>query len=267
MNYGDLVAFLSKYTDILSPLGQLMYTILFIEIACSLFWKDGMYSLFGTIGNVANGFVAKFLSFWIIATYAGYYVLWHLNAYAIFPPISITPVSFVICLLLVDFFYYLFHRMHHTFEFFWMFHASHHGDDKLNLSTALRVSWVEQFYIILFFIPVVLLGFTAKEVIFAYFTLSVYQFFCHGQYMQLPRFFDYFMVTPHNHSVHHDQQHKNQCSNFGGTFSIWDRLFGTYTEDVPNFKPGLPNYHQDNTLLIQADPIISYFKKLFSKTL
>lgn len=265
MHVLEPLAPLLKYTDIFSPFGQIMYAILIVEFLCSMYWKDGIYSFFGTIGNTINGFVAKFFSLWFIATATGYYVLWHMDHLSLFPTHAITPVSFIICLILVDFFYYLFHLMHHTFDFFWMFHAAHHGDNKLNLSTALRVSWMEQFYIILFFIPVVLLGFSAKEVILAYFTLSLYQFFCHGQYLQLPRFFDYVMVTPHNHSIHHDQEYKNHNSNFGGTFSIWDRFFGTYTEDVEHFVPGLKGYQQDNTFLIQADPIAAYIKKLFTK--
>jgi sterol desaturase/sphingolipid hydroxylase (fatty acid hydroxylase superfamily) len=36
------------------------------------------------------------------------------------------------------------------------------------------------------------------------------------------------IITPDYHRVHHSTRHNR--SNFGTTFSVWDRIFGTYTD-------------------------------------
>ena len=38
------------------------------------------------------------------------------------------------------------------------------------------------------------------------------------------------MVTPRYHHVHHSENPSHANVNFGVTFSIWDRLFGTYLD-------------------------------------
>jgi sterol desaturase/sphingolipid hydroxylase (fatty acid hydroxylase superfamily) len=41
---------------------------------------------------------------------------------------------------------------------------------------------------------------------------------------------EWVLVTPRYHHVHHSCDLALSNSNFGVTFSIWDRLFGTYTD-------------------------------------
>ena len=96
--------------------------------------------------------------------------------------------------------------------------------------------------------------------ILAYLYLNAHQFLAHSAYIRLPRFFDYVFVTPHNHRIHHDQAVVNQNSNFGGIFSIWDRLFGTYVSDIKEFTPGIKGYSQDNFIMMEVDPIVRYLK-------
>ena len=38
-------------------------------------------------------------------------------------------------------------------------------------------------------------------------------------------------VTPNMHKYHHHFEMPWTDSNYGGKFSIWDRIFGTYTQD------------------------------------
>lgn len=229
-----------------------------------MYKKDGVYSVAETATNTVNGIFIKILSARIFSMYAIYYVVWHINTLSLLSPIPFNVSSFILCFLLVDFFYYLFHRLHHSVDFFWMFHSVHHGDDKFNLSTSFRLSWIEQTYLLLFFIPIMLVGFSPLEIVIAYGFLSFYQFFCHGPYIQFPRFLDYILVTPHNHSIHHDQAIRHQTNNYGGVFCIWDRALGTYTAEIDSFTPGIAGYHQINTLKMQTDPIVSYFKRHFS---
>jgi hypothetical protein len=45
-----------------------------------------------------------------------------------------------------------------------------------------------------------------------------------------------FLVTPSNHRVHHGQNDYCIDRNYGGIFSIWDRMFGTYADERPEEK-------------------------------
>ena len=40
------------------------------------------------------------------------------------------------------------------------------------------------------------------------------------------------IVTPHMHKVHHSRDQKETDSNYSNIFSLWDRLFGTYTAEI-----------------------------------
>ena len=41
-----------------------------------------------------------------------------------------------------------------------------------------------------------------------------------------------FFVTPNMHKVHHSREQHETDSNYSNIFSIWDRIFGTYTATV-----------------------------------
>jgi sterol desaturase/sphingolipid hydroxylase (fatty acid hydroxylase superfamily) len=41
---------------------------------------------------------------------------------------------------------------------------------------------------------------------------------------------EWFLVTPRMHFIHHNHQKQYGDSNFGSYFSVWDHLFGTYTD-------------------------------------
>lgn len=246
-----------------------MFIIPFALVTCefiySIYKRDGIYNSGGTASNILNGLIIKLISLRVFALYLAYYVVWHLSRYSLLKAIPVNPLSFVACFLLVDFSYYVFHYVHHRFEFFWMFHSVHHSDTEFNLSTSWRLSWIEQIYIFFFFTPIMFLGFSPLEVLVAYGYLSFYQFFVHDHYFNMPRFLDYILVTPNNHSIHHDQVVRNQTSNFGGVLSIWDHAFNTYTPSIASFTPGIEGYHEESILKIQVDPIVSYIKRRLSK--
>jgi len=44
------------------------------------------------------------------------------------------------------------------------------------------------------------------------------------------------MVTPSNHRVHHGQNDYCIDRNYGGIFSVWDKMFGTYADEREDEK-------------------------------
>ncbi len=244
---------------ILLFLGYITIFLIFIEFIYSIYKKDGIYSKKGTLANVLNGLVLVLVSRYFITLYIGYFiVLYSLLNYEAF---HFTVVNFAIALLLVDFMYYLFHLLHHRIYFFWKFHHVHHGDNKLNLSTSYRISWVEQIYEFLFFLPLVVIGIHPLLILISFYILCLWQFICHSQYIKFPHFLSYIFITPQLHAIHHNQINKHQNSNFGGIFSIWDHMLGSHVDKIGSFTPGIKGYHQNNLLMIYTDPIFKHINK------
>lgn len=253
-----------SYFDILKYLFLFNFIAILIEYIYSSIKKDGIYDNVGTLNNVLSGVVLNQLSARVFVVYFAF-VIKYLGFLPKSFELKFSLPNFIFCLFFVDFMYYVFHYLHHKFGLLWSFHIVHHSDKKLNLSTAERISWVEQFYIFIFFLPVHYAGFSAATIFLAFYVLSLYQFYCHSQYIKLPRFFDYLFVTPHNHRVHHDESRLNQSSNMGGVFSIWDRMFGTYVPEIKEFNPGVKSYKELNFLKYQFAPFINYLKSYANK--
>jgi len=136
-------------------------------------------------------------------------------------------------LLAYDFSYYWFHRISHEVKLFWAAHVVHHQSEDYNLGTALRQSGSGLFGFI-FYLPWLYIGIPA-EILFASGALNlVYQFWVHTQHVDRIGPLEYIMVTPSNHRVHHAQNRIYIDRNYGGIFCIWDRMFGTFQDELEN---------------------------------
>jgi sterol desaturase/sphingolipid hydroxylase (fatty acid hydroxylase superfamily) len=139
-----------------------------------------------------------------------------------------------LCFILDDLGYYWFHRSAHRVRWFWAGHVNHHSSQHYNLSTALRQSWTSFFALsFIFRIPLALIGFHPAMILFCGAINLIYQFWIHTEAIgKLPRWFEYVMNTPSHHRVHHATNPRYLDANYAGSFIIWDRMFGTFTEEV-----------------------------------
>ncbi|WNZ56310.1 sterol desaturase family protein [Microbulbifer sp. MKSA007] len=60
----------------------------------------------------------------------------------------------------------------------------------------------------------------------------IYQFWVHTQKIPKIRWLEWFVITPSNHRVHHAQNAVYVDKNYGGILILWDRLFGTYQQEL-----------------------------------
>jgi sterol desaturase/sphingolipid hydroxylase (fatty acid hydroxylase superfamily) len=174
-----------------------------------------------------------------------------------------TPIQIIGTIIIVDFLYYLYHRAHHANSKLFTIHRIHHVGTKYNLALAIMLPWVGQASIYLMLVPLVLLHITPLTIVSAYFFLLTYQFFCHISYLQLPRWCDIFLVTPRNHRIHHYHDRYSQAHNFGAVFSLWDRLFFTYTDDLrgKDVRFGVDDHMPIDFLSMQKETVMQFFKK------
>ncbi|MCU0417958.1 MAG: sterol desaturase family protein [Cytophagaceae bacterium] len=164
-------------------------------------------------------------------------LVWAVYYYLCPPQIVMAPSwwSFILCFVFYDFWRYWAHRLAHEQRFWWASHITHHSSDYYNLTVSFRLCWVDQVKLV-FFLPVVLVGFDPLQFFLAHQIAVLYQFWQHTEVIkQLPAWFEWFFVTPTNHRVHHGKNEAFIDKNYGSTFIIWDRLFGTYQE--PTERP------------------------------
>jgi sterol desaturase/sphingolipid hydroxylase (fatty acid hydroxylase superfamily) len=144
--------------------------------------------------------------------------------------------AFILCFILDDFAYYWAHRTGHRVRWFWASHVNHHSSQHYNLSTALRQSWTGFFALsFIFRIPLAFLGFHPAMLLFCGALNLIYQFWIHTEAIgKLPRWFEAVMNTPSHHRVHHATNPRYLDANYAGTFIIWDKMFGSFIEEVDN---------------------------------
>lgn len=147
------------------------------------------------------------------------------------------PMTWITALLLYDFCYYWVHRTGHEINIFWASHVVHHSSEEFNLSTALRQSSTGFLFRWIFYIPLALLGFPVKVFIIVGLIDFVYQYWVHTKLIGRLGWLEYVVVTPSNHRVHHGQNDYCMDKNYGGIFSFWDRIFGTYADEREDEAP------------------------------
>jgi sterol desaturase/sphingolipid hydroxylase (fatty acid hydroxylase superfamily) len=145
---------------------------------------------------------------------------------------------YAIAFMALDFSGYWTHRIAHQVNFFWNKHAIHHSSEDFNLACALRQSissFVNLFTI--FLLPAALFG-VPTEVIAVIAPLHLFaQFWYHTQHIGKMGFLENIIVTPSHHRVHHAINPEYLDKNHGQIFIFWDKLFGTFQEELPESPP------------------------------
>lgn len=137
-----------------------------------------------------------------------------------------------------DFTFYWHHRLSHEIRILWAAHVNHHSSQTLNLATALRQSWAEQLYKFFWWLWMPLVGFPPLMMLMMMSISLIYQYWVHTELIKkLPKWFEFFFNTPSHHRVHHASNVRYMDQNHAGILVIWDRLFGTFTEERENEKP------------------------------
>ena len=147
-----------------------------------------------------------------------------------------TFLSNIIFIIVMDLVIYLQHIMVHAIPLFWRLHRVHHADLDYDTTTGARFHTLEILLsMCIKLIAIVLLGPSVLAVVLFEIILNATAMFNHGN-VKFPKMVDkilrYFIVTPDMHRVHHSIEEDETNSNFGFNISIWDRIFGTYREDV-----------------------------------
>lgn len=141
-------------------------------------------------------------------------------------------IKIVLALFIVDFIIYWIHRAQHHFNAMWRTHAWHHSIEQMYWFSGFRTSFFHSFIynIPQVVIPVVLLRLSPAAAAIGYSLGLLIQFWEHTNLkVRLGPLLGWFLVTPEYHRIHHSAT-LNRGKNLGTTFSVWDRMFGTYVD-------------------------------------
>ena len=185
---------------------------------------DSINSLSAGVLSQASGLLTKGLGL------IGYLLIW--EHIALFQFDLESPWVWILAFVLYDFCYYWSHRIGHERNVFWASHVVHHQSEDYNLTTALRQTSTGFLLGWIFYLPMALIGIPPVVLVTVGALNLLYQFWVHTRHIPKLGWFEWFFISPSNHRVHHGQNPRYMDRNYGGVFIIWDRLLGTFQEEL-----------------------------------
>ncbi len=194
--------------------------------------RKRLYRLNDTLNDLALGAIQQVLGiFTRTVLFAGY--VWIFERFAWSALDATQAWVWVVGFLGVDFCYYWFHRISHEVNFLWAAHIVHHQSEEYNLAVALRQSAIQPIFSAPFYWPLAILGLPPKVFLICDAMNTLYQFWIHTRTVgKLGTAVEAVLNTPSHHRVHHGSDPIYIDRNHGGTFIVWDRLFGSFQEEL-----------------------------------
>lgn len=206
-------------------------------------WSHAAINIFFTVTTVVINFLMAFMllraSDWAVNHDFG--ILQWLPAMPLW-------LEMVIGLLLLDLIgAWLVHWAEHRVKWMWRFHLIHHTDPNVDTTSANRHHPGESVFRFVFTTAGAVLTGAPMWLVFLYQSLSVVLSQFNHANIRFPRGLDralsWIIVTPGMHRVHHHYTLPYTDSNYGNIFSVWDRLFGTFTQmDQEKIVFGIDTY-------------------------
>jgi len=256
--------FLSFFEDL-----PVIYKALWAVFCIMVFWLlEGYFSLFrfqykkwrhaGTnffflflvlMINVGFGVLAAAVFIWSDKSEVG--LLNYIHA-----PVWIELLISIILLDLIA--QYFVHYLLHKVKWMWRLHIVHHSDKNVDVTSGTRhhpFDFIirESFALV----ALIILGMPVSFYVFYRILTILFTYFTHAN-IRLPLWLDkalsLIIVSPNMHKFHHHYQLPWTDSNYGGIFSIWDRLFGTFVYENPDdiqYGIDIADHTSDEDVLVQ----------------
>src|SRR3989442_507433 len=151
-----------------------------------------------------------------------------------------SPIKIVVALFVADFSIYWIHRAQHRYGVLWRTHAWHHSIEQMYWFAGFRTSFLHSFIYNLpqVVIPITFFRLSPAEAGIGYSLGLLIQFWEHTNLNVNVGPLAWLIITPAYHRIHHSAT-VHRGKNLGTTFSLWDRMFGTYVDPgcVPESFP------------------------------
>ena len=224
------------YANVLLWVIPIFFVLIVLEIIYGYIKKNQTHTFMDTLSSLSSGMtnILKDVLGLVVIVISYPFLLDNLSIYSI----ENSLIIYIIAFICIDFAGYWSHRLNHRINLFWNQHIIHHSSEEFNLACALRQSFSDLLgYTALFLIPAAVIG-VPEDVITLLAPLHLFgQFWYHTQHIGKLGFLEYFLVTPSQHRVHHAINPIYIDKNLAPIFCIWDRLFGTFQEELDEEPP------------------------------
>src|SRR5208282_1018686 len=195
------------------------------------------------------------------AAVLGVYALVYQRARLItFPQGSLWP--WALAVVGVELGYYWWHRLSHEVNFMWAVHVVHHQSEDYNLAVALRQAILSPVTVLPFYLPLAVLGVPVVPFAVVDALVTLYQFWIHTELVRRCGPLEAVLNTPSHHRVHHAVNPQYLDRNYGGTFIVWDRLFGSFAEEREACIYGVSHpLRSFNPIWAQVQPLVALLQE------
>ena len=227
---------MSTYASILLWVVPGFMFLMTIEVIYGHLTNKQTYSFMDTLSSLSSGITNVLKdSLGLVLVILSYpYIL---DAIAVFD-LESSVLLYVVAFICIDFASYWNHRLNHKVNIFWNRHVIHHSSEEFNLACALRQSisaWIG--FGALFLIPAAFFG-VPPQLITLLAPIHLFaQFWYHTRHIGKLGFLEYIIVTPSQHRVHHAINPIYIDKNLSAIFCVWDRVFGTFQEELDHEPP------------------------------
>ena len=233
---GDYSAF-RTYDGIVSLVYPLIPLLVILEFGLGLIYKKPQTKVYKVnfLIYVFNRFIGRFIAIAMVTLCIGLF-----QQYALFQA-KPTWYWFLYAYIIWEFGHFIYHYLGHKVRLFWCLQSTHHAPEDMNLTVTYAHFFLEAPYADTIRTTVcILLGVEPAMLFMIMFIDGTYGAFIHvgENFIKDGRFgfLNKIMLTPSHHRVHHARNPLYMDTNFCNLLNIWDRIFGTYQEEVPDIE-------------------------------
>jgi alkylglycerol monooxygenase len=227
---------METYAKILMVASPVFFLFVMAEKVYGYYFKKDDFKAMDMISSLSSGFTNALKD--VLGLGISLITYKWLESKVALVEIPFTWLNVVIAFIALDFAGYWGHRLNHYNNFFWNQHIIHHSSEEFNLACALRQS-ISNFinFFTIFLLPATLLG-VDFQIIAIIAPIHLFaQFWYHTTYIGKMGFLEKIIVTPSHHRVHHAINPIYIDKNHGQIFIIWDKLFGSFQEELASEPP------------------------------
>ncbi len=231
----------------------------FIGLELLVSWRRGVrvYRLADALADLGCGIGQRAVLVLGAAAVLGVYAFVYQHARLVtFPTGSLWPWAFAV--VGVELGYYWWHRLSHEVNFLWAVHVVHHQSEDYNLAVALRQAILSPVTVLPFYLPLAVLGVPVVPFAVVDALVTLYQFWIHTELIRRCGVLEAVLNTPSHHRVHHAVNPQYLDKNYGGTFIVWDRFFGSFAPEREPCIYGVSHpLRSFNSLWAQVQPVVA----------
>jgi len=202
-----------------------------------------------SIANLSVGIAERLSDTLTVAAFHSFYQ--YLHTHYAWWHIEPSVLMWVLLFLVTDFVWYWYHRLAHEVNILWGVHVIHHQSEHFNYTVSTRITIFQAVVRTAFWSILPIIGFPPEMITVMLLVHGTYPFFTHTRLIGKLGVLEYIFVTPSHHRVHHASNEQYLDKNYGDMLIIWDKIFGTFTEEKEEPSFGLTKPLESHSFLWQ----------------